>query len=470
MPVDLLSQADAPKRRGAPFAPIRAALGAVVGQPFAHVMEQKIGHRPDQLEALLGLVLQPFGHEFRLVAGGAADLMEHRLAAQHLRCADIAAGGHGKVAAVKGHQIQPFGVDLCPARVTIPMRGLAAGGLLGGAIAPCRIEDGGGNADVPRKGAGGLLADRRCAGFPAETAQHRARVLKGPDDLRPTRDAIAVGVFGVREGQDIRRRDRLQQAQTDHRRGHTGAEHRAICQGAIPEVFGAVTRAAQAGGLPIRQGDLHLFITHAQTVFRRMARHPEILQLPAIDRIGPRARGAVAHRKQKRLDLAHRLFGGSGDRDAQEHRHRVIFWPLGRMAAPVFQVATLAGTRVKERPQPVRGQRRRRRRDPELLEQPVADLKVQLPLERNVARGQRKRIGIAARADRCGPCRVRLKGFGPVEFGRGGGDLGDPGGLFCGAGDHLEMRLLQCLRGGGGHTRGGHREHRNEESHGECLG
>ena len=261
----------------------------------------------------------------------------------------------------------------------------AAGGLLCRAIAPCRVENGGGNADVPRKGAGRLFADRRRPGFPAEAAQHRTRMFKGPDDLRPARNAVAIGVLRVGQRQDICRRNGLQQAQADHRRGDAGAEHRAVGQGAIAEVFGTVGRAAQAGCLPLRQGDFHLFITHAQTVFRRMARHPEILQLPAIDRIGPRARGLIADREQEGLDLAHRLFGGRGDRDAQEHRHRIILRPLGRMAAPVFQVAALAGTRVEERPQPVRGQRRRGRRDPEFFEQTVADLEVQLTLERDIA-------------------------------------------------------------------------------------
>jgi hypothetical protein len=65
-------QADAPKRRGLPFAAGGAAFGAVVGQPRAHVVQQKVGIGPDQLEALLGLAVQPVGDVFRRVAGLAA--------------------------------------------------------------------------------------------------------------------------------------------------------------------------------------------------------------------------------------------------------------------------------------------------------------------------------------------------------------------------------------------------------------
>ena len=41
-----------------------AAFGAVVGKARPHVVQEKVGVGPDQLEALLGLVCQAVGDEF----------------------------------------------------------------------------------------------------------------------------------------------------------------------------------------------------------------------------------------------------------------------------------------------------------------------------------------------------------------------------------------------------------------------
>ena len=70
------------------------------------------------------------------------------------------------------------------------------------------------------------------------------------------------------------------------------------------------------------------------------------------------------------------------------------------MAAAVLQMAVLAGARVEQRPEPVRGVGRGRRRDPVLAEDAVADLEVELALEIHIAGGKRegvRRVGRAAR-------------------------------------------------------------------------
>ena len=80
---DGLGEADAPERRRAPFAARRLALGPIVGKTFAHVVQQQIGVGPDQLMGEMRLAWHIAGHEFRRVAGRAADLVEHLLALQH---------------------------------------------------------------------------------------------------------------------------------------------------------------------------------------------------------------------------------------------------------------------------------------------------------------------------------------------------------------------------------------------------
>ena len=67
--------------------------------------------------------------------------------------------------------------------------------------------------------------------------------------------------------------------------------------------------AAQAGGRPSRERPPPLL--RAPVGPAGCPATPKS-QLPAIDRIGPRARGGIAHRKRERLDLAHCLFGGVG--------------------------------------------------------------------------------------------------------------------------------------------------------------
>src|SRR5262245_31974569 len=90
------------------------------------------------------------------------------------------------------------------------------------------------------------------------------------------------------------------------------------------------------------------------------------------------------------------------------------------MAAAVFQVAVLAGARIEQGAEPVGGVGRRRRRDPVLTEDAVADLEFELALEIHVAGGEREGIGRCGAAARGGAAAwLVFGGFELGEVGRG---------------------------------------------------
>ena len=72
------------------------------------------------------------------------------------------------------------------------------------------------------------------------------------------------------------------------------------------------------------------------------------------------------------------------------------------MPAAVLQMAVLAGARIEQRPEPVGGVGRGRRRDPVLAEDGVADLEVELALEVHDCRRRRRRRWRWSRS----PCEV----------------------------------------------------------------
>ena len=87
---------------------------------------------------------------------------------------------------------------------------------------------------------------------------------------------------------------------------------------------------------------------------------------------------------------------------AQEHRFCRVGGEVRRrrMAASVLQVAALAGARIVQRAETVGARRRRRRGDPQLAEDGVADLELGFALEADAA----ARNGRTLRACRC--CRA----------------------------------------------------------------
>ena len=109
----------------------------------------------------------------------------------------------------------------------------------------------------------------------------------------------------------------------------------------------------------------------------------------------------------------------------------------------VLDVAALARPRVEQGPQPVRGQRRGRRRHPQLAKQPIAQLEGQLVLERHIAGGLRKRIGVHARANGGRAAAVHLERAGGVKTVGWGGHIGDTGRFIGGTRDDIQMGFIK---------------------------
>ena len=97
MPADSLGHAEAPERRGSPFTPCGLEFRTVIGQRFAHVMQQQVGIRADHLvsEFRLGRLAS---REFRDVTALATRAVEQRLARQDLRVVHVASSRYAQVA------------------------------------------------------------------------------------------------------------------------------------------------------------------------------------------------------------------------------------------------------------------------------------------------------------------------------------------------------------------------------------
>ena len=451
---DLRRQPDAPKRRRPPFRARGAAFGAAIGQTRPHVVQQKVGVGPDQLEALLRLILQPVGDEFRHVAASAARLVEDLLAGQDQRIGRLAPRGHRKVARIEGDEVEARPIDLQPVADAglLAALGAAAGGLGLGAIARRVGMERRRQPHVAREGARRLLLDGRCARLQAKAAQHRHAEFDRGHDLRPPRDPVAIGVLRVGMGQDVGRRDRLQQPQPDHLRRHAGREQD-LARIAHAGGGEGVGRRLQLDHRAVLQRDGLGGIGHVHPPLGGLARRGEVLQLPAIDRM-----------RQGRVPLRDPLGRGPArDRQSQEHRDPRPLGRVRRMAAPVLQVAILAAARIEERPQPVRRLGRGGRRDPGLAEQRIAQLEIHLALEGHVARALREGIGRLQHAHRGAAARLVLELLGPGVVLRRGQDRGDALLFGRGAGDDLQVTVVQP----GPHLRPKGRGEGGETGHGE---
>ena len=150
---------------GPPLGAGGLAVGAVVGQPLAHVVDEQVGVGPDDLIVERRDVGVGAGRELGRVAGGAADLVEGLLAGRGVGRADVAPGRHGEGAGVELDLVDLVLVDLGVAAVRLAEAlGLGLGARGVGHLL-------GGDADVVGGGLGGLVADRRHGGLPAEPAQ-----------------------------------------------------------------------------------------------------------------------------------------------------------------------------------------------------------------------------------------------------------------------------------------------------------
>ena len=147
--------------------------------------------------------------------------------------------------------------------------------------------------------------------------------------------------------------------------------------------------------------------------FGRLPLDREALELGPVDRLGNGRVPALLDR--------HALgFAARRHAHPEEHGRAVAVRPpaLGGMSPAILEVAALTGPGVVQRAQPVRGRRRRRRRHPQLPEDPVAHPKVEL-----LGEGERRggvREGVASRrvAGGRGAAGRLLAGLGRREVGR----------------------------------------------------
>ncbi|CFO57466.1 Uncharacterised protein [Bordetella pertussis] len=414
--VDQPGQADPPQRRRAPFAPVGLLLGHAVGQPVSHVVQQHVGVRPDQLEAVLGLRRVAPRHILGHVAGHAVGLVEQLLARQHALVVGVAPLRHGKVGRIGGHEIHQVPRHLVLAQMGLrAMRHLEALGLRRRAIAEMAGKQRRGQAHVVGERGRALLLDGRLAGLPVETAQH---LLAGAHVAHPVRLAAdAIAMIGSRVGQDIGFVDGLQQAQPYHGRRQARRQVQIRAQRPVTRILDPVGGFHQGGGLAAIERHAHRLVFDLQAAFGRQARHREVLQLRSVGGIGQARHLALG--QQAPLGLA-----GWLHRKPQQQRHGVaalerIGVEARHRAAPILHMASLTGARVEQRPQAVGGLRGRRRRHPQLAEQSVADLEALAALERHVGRGVRKDIGVEQLLDRRGAGLHGLERLGRRKIGGG---------------------------------------------------
>ena len=253
-------------------------------------------------------------------------------------------------------------ISSCGARRRAAVRRIATLRLPRRAVAPSLRIDPAADADVAGERLRALLEHRRLARLPAEAAEHQRLVLDRPDAIGAPGDAVAIAIVGVLVRADRLGRDRLDQSEADHLRRHARRDHRARMQRAVAEIGDAIARPPQRHDLAAGKLDRHLLVRDDHPPLAGMALDAELLQLPAVGRLGndiragpPPAPGAAAS-----------VSGGIDRRRNIDTERSSMPIAARGMSAPVLQVAALAGARVVERPEPVRRFRRRRRRHPEL--------------------------------------------------------------------------------------------------------
>ena len=373
--------------------------------------KQEVGIGPDQLEALLRLAGEPVGDELRVVAGRAAGRVEDRLAGQHLRVGRIAPCRHREVAAVEGHEVE-HGVVRPPARRRPagrgrrPRRRCSRPSRRDAAWSRCRCR-----RRRRRRPGRGSSAARPCGrsgpsiGRPSAADQ---TVFGRPLMPSPSRSSGSASARMSASG------TASMQAEADHLRRHPRRDlHVGGSSRPVGEIGGRVARAAQRHRLAVAERHRHLGIVdgHAALGARGRARRRSGAgrrrSAPAASRDSPRprpsppaARPCCAGTESRRnMPTA----GSSG--------------PVGGCAAAVLEVAGLAGAGVEQRPEAVGGLRRGGRGHPELAEEAVADLEVELALEGHVGRGAREGVGVRRLLAGRGAAGQRLEALGRGEVG-----------------------------------------------------
>ena len=312
-----------------------------------------------------------------------------------------------------------------------------------------------GDAEVADESLGGLFADRGARRLPAEAAERQLAARAVADDRGLARNAIAVAILGIGIGENVGRMDLLDEAEPDHLGRDARRKRGRSAERPVARVLDAIARFAQRQRRTVTEPDGNLLIGNRHPAFAGKAGNREVLQLPAIDRIGEVQHPAVGDRRLllRRLGLA---------RQAQEHRGRIGIG-FGRMAAAVLQVAALAGARVEQRPKPVRGLGRRGRGYPQLAEQAVAELEGAFFLEGQVGRGMREGVLVDALAGSAGAPLHQLEGFGPGEVRCRPGDGRDARQILGG-------QVVACRLQAGRHVAGNGEDARHQEDRGGDAG
>ncbi len=177
-------------------------------------MQQQVAVRVDDLIAHLQERAGVAGVLVRRVAVHAADAGEERFTLHDLRVLQIAARHHGNVTHVSDEQVEVVVRQLGLGRVRCQAVGLHRAALV-------LREDAAGDAQIEVRGFGDLVADAGLGCLPAEATDVRLAVFRIENHVRDAGDAVlvAVGRIGVRE--EVRFRNRLEQAHTDERARET---------------------------------------------------------------------------------------------------------------------------------------------------------------------------------------------------------------------------------------------------------
>ena len=418
MAADLFGQPDPPQGRSAPLPPRGDAFRAVIRETFAHIVQKEVAVGPDELEGVFRLLGVAGGHELRPVAAGTAGLVEQALPLQHLRRADLAPPRHGEVSGVEHHQVEHLARNLQSLRRIAPVGRFPAPGLSLRAIAPCLRGELRRESDIPGKGARRLLDHRGRTRLPTEATERPGAARGAHDEACASRDAVPVRVVGVREREDVGLGNRLDQSHPDHRRRHPGREHEFPVQGSVARIEHLVPRVPEPDGVPSRERDTALLPGDPDPAFGRYSLNRVGLKLRAVDRLRDEPNPPLG-KTPLFLVVARR------DRERQQHRDRPLAG-AGRPAPAVLDVATLAGPGVVQGAQTVRGRGGGGRRHPELAENAVADVEIELSFESHVGGRMREGVRVRRRQRGRGAAGVSFEGLGGTEVARGPSDLGHP--------------------------------------------
>ena len=252
--------------------PSATTLGPMVGEALAHVVQQQVGVRPDQLVLQSGSAASVApGRELGHVAGGAAGVVEQ------LACRAARSGRHtarGAPARRGGGRRTGSASMTSPGASRSSYCGLLPFGAARHAVsASVHSPQAAGAIGLPTPmspaiALAALLSERRLAGLPAEAAEHRpsalARSRPGSAGRRCRRHRRRPGSACARMSSG----DRLEQAEADHRRRDPRAQHDLGMHRAVGEVGDAVARRAQMHDLAACELDRQLLVVDHHAALR----------------------------------------------------------------------------------------------------------------------------------------------------------------------------------------------------------